>query len=113
MSTADAFANVTVPGPSYFDQVVVTAPGGVGNPSSVTVPSSDAVSGSVTVRAGPASTTGAVFPALAAPCVASVPLSRTAPALLVSMLVDPFQPRPEATNDQSYDDLCSTSLMTP
>ena len=35
-------ANVTVPGPLVCDQVQVTAPGGVGSPSSVTLPKSDA-----------------------------------------------------------------------
>src|SRR5437763_9294012 len=38
VTLALAFANVTVPGPLTFVQVVVTTPGGFGSPSSVTVP---------------------------------------------------------------------------
>ena len=56
-----AFWNVTVPGPLPLLQVVVTAPGGLGSPSSVTVPSSVAPAGSVMVWSSPASTTGAVL----------------------------------------------------
>ena len=47
--TALAFAKLTVPGPLTFDQTVVTAPGGLGNPSSVTLPASVALDGSVIV----------------------------------------------------------------
>ena len=49
VSTAFAFPKVTVPGPLTFDHVVVTAAGGFGSPSSVTVPSSDALAGNVIV----------------------------------------------------------------
>src|SRR5205823_700838 len=52
-----AGAKVTVPGPLVRVQVMVSA-GGAGKPSSVTVPFSVAVDGSVTVRSGPAFTTG-------------------------------------------------------
>ena len=38
VATAEASPNVTVPGPLTLDQRVVTAPGGVGWPSSDTVP---------------------------------------------------------------------------
>ena len=61
VSTVAALPNVTVPGPLTFVQVVVTAPGGFGRPSSVTVPSSVAVAGKVIVWSGPALTTGGVF----------------------------------------------------
>ena len=61
VSTADASANVTVPGPDTTLQVVVTVAGGLGRPSSVAVPSSDAASDSATDASGPASTVGAWF----------------------------------------------------
>ncbi len=59
VSTAAALPNVTVPGPLTCVQAVVTVAGGVGNPSSVTVPSSVATAGRVIVWSGPALTTGA------------------------------------------------------
>ena len=62
VSTAFGLPKVTLPKPLTFDQVAVVAPGGVGRPSSVTVPSRLAetgpVGGRVTVRSGPAETTG-------------------------------------------------------
>ncbi len=61
MSTAFASPNVTFPGPLTLLHTVVTVPGGFGSPSSPTVPSSDAVAGSVMDRLGPASTDGGAF----------------------------------------------------
>ena len=61
VSTADASANVTVPGPDTTLQVVVTTPGGSGRPSSVTVPSSDAGLPNSTDWSAPASTVGALL----------------------------------------------------
>ena len=61
VSTWEALPKVTVPGPESLVQVVVTDPGGLGSPSSLTVPLRLAASGIVTVRLGPASTDGAVF----------------------------------------------------
>ena len=55
---AAGFAKVTVPGPVVLDQATVSA-GGAGNPSSLAVPLRVAAAGSVTVRSGPALTTGA------------------------------------------------------
>ena len=52
VSTWAGFANVTAPGPLTLLQVVWTGP------SSVTVPSSVAAAGRVTVRSGPAPTCG-------------------------------------------------------
>lgn len=52
-------AKVTVPGPDNFDQVKLTTPGGLGRPSSLTVPLRLATSGKVTVRLVPAFTCGA------------------------------------------------------
>ncbi len=49
VSTALASPKVTVPGPLTWLQVVVTAPGGFGSPSSLTVPSSVAEAGKVIV----------------------------------------------------------------
>jgi hypothetical protein len=54
-----ALPNVTVPGPLTILQVVVTAPGGFGNPSSLTVPLKLAFDGKVIVWSAPAFTTGA------------------------------------------------------
>ena len=59
VAAAFGLAKVTVPGPLTIDQVMVTAPGGFGSPSSVTVPARVAAAGKVTVRSGPALTTGA------------------------------------------------------
>ena len=59
VSIAFGLAKVTVPGPETFVQVVVTAPGGLGRPSSVTVPSSAAFAGRLIVWSGPAFTFGA------------------------------------------------------
>ena len=47
VSTALESPKVTVPGPDVLVHLVVTAPGGLGRPSSVTVPSRLALSGSV------------------------------------------------------------------
>jgi hypothetical protein len=52
--------NVTLPGPLTLLQVSSTSPGGFGRPSSVVVSTRAAV-GMVTVRSGPAFTTGASF----------------------------------------------------
>src|SRR5262245_56833801 len=46
VSIALALPNVTDPGPLTFDHVVLTVPGGLGRPSSVTVPSKLAEFGS-------------------------------------------------------------------
>jgi hypothetical protein len=46
---AFAFPNVTVPGPLTLLHVVVSVAGGAGSPSSVAVPLSDALAGSVMV----------------------------------------------------------------
>src|SRR5512138_2731273 len=62
VSTAAALANCAVLGPLSWLQVVVTAPGGFGRPSSVTVASSVADAGSTTFRSGPAFTTGGTLP---------------------------------------------------
>ena len=59
VSTALSSAKVAVPGPLTWLQSVVTLPGGVGRPSSVTVASNVASSGRVIVWSAPASTTGA------------------------------------------------------
>src|SRR6266542_3104875 len=56
-----ALAKVTLPDPPTLLQVVVTAPGGLGSPSSVTVPPSTALLGKTMVSSGPALTTGAVL----------------------------------------------------
>jgi hypothetical protein len=61
VSTAFAFWKVTVPGPLETLHVTVTAAGGLGRPSSVTVPSSEAPKRMLAVAFGPASTTGAVL----------------------------------------------------
>jgi hypothetical protein len=47
--SALASPNVTVPGPLTVDHIVVNAPGGLGNPSSVAVPLRLADAGSVTI----------------------------------------------------------------
>jgi hypothetical protein len=57
--SALASPNVTVPGPLTLDQVVVTVAGGLGNPSSVALPLSDALDGKVIAWSPPALTTGA------------------------------------------------------
>jgi hypothetical protein len=53
--------NVTGPGPEATLQVVVTAAGGSGRPSSVTVAAIVRELGRITVRSVPAETTGAWF----------------------------------------------------
>ena len=58
VSTAFGLPKVTVPGPLTLLQVGVVAPGGLGRPSSVTVPSRLAEAGSVTVWSAPADTEG-------------------------------------------------------
>ena len=58
---AAALPKVTVPGPLVLLQVVVTVPGGLGRPSSVTVPSSVAAAGRTTDWSMPASTPGGWF----------------------------------------------------
>lgn len=57
-----AAPKVTAPGPLTWLQVVVKL-GGVGKPSSLTVPSRFALAGAVIVWSNPAFTTGAVFAA--------------------------------------------------
>ena len=59
VSTAAVLPNVTVPGPDIWDHVVVTCPGEVGSPSSLTVPSRLADDGSTMLWSGPAFTFGA------------------------------------------------------
>ena len=61
VSTAVALAKVTVPGPLTWLHVVLIAPGGLGSPSSVTVPSRVADAGRVIVWSAPAFTEGAWF----------------------------------------------------
>ena len=61
VDNADAFPNVTVPGPDTFDHVLVNVPGGFGSPSSDAVPDRDADDGNVTVLSVPAFTVGAWF----------------------------------------------------
>src|SRR5436190_18602553 len=61
VSTAAGFWKLTGPGPLSSVQLLVVAAGGLGRPSSLTVASSAAAAGSVTVRSGPAFTTGATF----------------------------------------------------
>jgi hypothetical protein len=58
----DASPNVTDVGPLTRDHVLVVAPGGLGNPSSLTLPLRfTELVGNVIVWSGPASTTGAWF----------------------------------------------------
>ena len=52
---------MTVPGPLTLLHVFVRVAGGLGRPSSVAVPESEAVAGSVIVWSVPAFTTGTVF----------------------------------------------------
>src|SRR5262245_50679497 len=80
--TAFALAKLTVPGPLPLVQVTVTAPGGLGLPSSLTEPESAAPAGSVMVWLGPASTTGAVLVGSTVICTESV--AESAPSLAVS-----------------------------
>src|SRR5204862_8269221 len=58
-------------------QLVVVVPGGLGRPSSVTVPSREAAAGRVTVRSAPALTLGAVLggggPVLYSTCRSGAP----------------------------------------
>src|SRR6266576_2679381 len=61
VSMAVAFWKLTVPGPLSSVQLVVVVPGGLGRPSSLTVPSREAAAGRVTVRSAPALTLGAVL----------------------------------------------------
>ncbi len=63
MSTAESSPKVTVPAGPNFDQVVVTEAGGLGSPSSVTVPSRLAEDGRVIDWLVPALTDGAVLAA--------------------------------------------------
>src|SRR6185436_8690031 len=53
--------NVTKPGPLTLDQLAVQRPGGLGSPSSVTLPPRFSKEGNRTVRSAPAFTTGASF----------------------------------------------------
>jgi hypothetical protein len=64
VEAAAGFAKVTVPGPETLVHAAVTAPGGLGRPSSLAEPASVAAAGIVTSRSGPASAVGAWFPAL-------------------------------------------------
>ena len=64
-----ALPKLTVPGPEYLVQVVVTVAGGFGRPSSLTVPFRLAAAGSVMVSLAPASTAGAVFVGVPPPVV--------------------------------------------
>ena len=56
-----ALAKTACPGPLVVDQPQVTTAGGLGNPSSVTVPASETPEGSVIDLLEPALTTGAAF----------------------------------------------------
>ena len=53
-----ALANVTLPGPLCWLQVVIKEAGGLGRPSSLATPDRVAAAGSVTAWSGPALTTG-------------------------------------------------------
>src|SRR5512132_4587350 len=75
VSTALALPKATVPGPLTLLHVVVTAPGGLGRPSSVTVPSRVAEAGSVIVSSAPALTTGAWFCGMTVIVTSSLALS--------------------------------------
>ncbi len=77
VSTNVALPKVTVPGPLIWVHVVVTTPGGLGKPSSVTVPSSAALAGRAIVWSAPALTTGAWF----AGCTVTVTSSNALSAL--------------------------------
>ncbi len=77
VSTNAALPKVTVPGPPIWVHVVVTVAGGLGKPSSVTVPSSTAFAGSAIVWSTPALTTGAWF----AGCTVTVTSSNALSAL--------------------------------
>lgn len=61
VSAALALPKLTAPGPLTLLQVVVRLPGGLGKPSSLTVPCSVAVAGKVMVKFSLASTTGGSF----------------------------------------------------
>jgi hypothetical protein len=61
VSAALGLAKVTVPGPLSTVQVAVVVAGGLGRPSSVTLPWRLALAGWVTVRSGPALAVGAVL----------------------------------------------------
>ncbi len=113
VSTAVGLANSTVPGPLSFDQAWVTVAGGFGSPSSVTVALRTAPPGSVMPWSAPASTEGAELTGTGKPLVACEPLSMTVFALPVSMLDEPFQPRPDAMNDQEYEAWWRVSSSTP
>ena len=64
VSIAELLPKVTVPGPEVFDQVTVTAAGGLGRPSSETVPSSVTLAGRVIEVSAPAPTIGATLMSL-------------------------------------------------
>src|SRR5262245_22989915 len=99
VSTAAGFPKVTMPGPETFDQLVVRAPGGLGRPSSATVPSRLAEAGEVMVWSAPADTDGAALAPEAPLLVAALPESRIIPLRPAqSTFDDPFQQRPEAMN---------------
>ena len=83
VSTAEAFPKVTVPGPESLLQVVVTVPGGLGSPSSVTVPLREAEDGSVTGGTVPASTMGGRL-GTGLTVIVTVSLALRAPSLAVS-----------------------------
>ncbi len=84
VSTADALANWTLPGPETAVHVVVTEPGDVGSPSSVTVPSSEAAAPSTMERSGPASTLGGWFTGAASTEIVSSSNAWREPSLAVS-----------------------------
>ncbi len=77
------FWKLTVPGPLPLLQVTVTRLGGLGKPSSNTVPVRVAPAGSVIVWLGPASTTGAAFGA-GSTVICTVSLVLSPPSLAVS-----------------------------
>jgi hypothetical protein len=84
VDNADAFPNVTVPGPDTRDHVVVTAAGGFGRPSSDADPDNDAVAGNVTVSSAPALTVGGWFTGPPPPmeystCNTAAPLPKSKP----------------------------------
>ena len=80
-----ALAKLAEPGPLTRLQLVVTAAGGLGSPSSLTLPVSDSGTSSSTVRLAPALTDGAVFGTGAAVTVmATSSLRVNSPSLAVS-----------------------------
>ena len=75
---------ITVPGPLTLLHANDIAAGGAGRPSSVAVPVSEVVDGSVIVRSAPAFTTGAVLTGGGFTVIVTSSLTVTAPSVAVS-----------------------------